>query len=245
MLELGILEKRSIAMTLVNRNWKKYLYEFLVIFISVSLAFALAKWNEHKKTQRVAEKTLLEIKNGLKYDINDFHLNMAGHQRGIQAVSYFRKYLRGEPVRSDSIDSKLMRLLASYISIQNNSSYESLKAQGLDIIENDSLRLDIISLYDMSYEILIKLEENDTESQFHQNYYNSFVDILGEYFIFSEEGKLVDIKPPNSISNRNRNILYSHLNYIEKIKKNLIRNYKSVEKDAEKLMKSIEETMDD
>jgi len=193
-------------MASTDQSWKKYIYEFLVIFISVSLAFALAKWNENKNNHKAAEKTLLEIKNGLSYDINDFNLNMAGHQRGIEAVGYFRKYLAGEKVRTDSIDSKLGRLLASYISIQNNSSYESLKSQGLGIIEDDSLRLEIISLYDMSYEILTKLEEN--------------------------------------ISNNDRNILLTHLRHIERIKKNLIRNYLGIEKNAEKLMGSIDKAME-
>jgi len=226
-----------------KQSWKKYIYEFLVIFISVSLAFALAKWNENKNNQRAAEKTLLEIQNGLEYDINDFHLNMAGHQRGLDAVGFFRKYLAGESVRTDSIRSKLGRVLASYISIQNNSGYESLKAQGLDIIDDDSLRLEIISLYDMSYEILTKLEENDTQSQFHQNYYHSFVDILGEYIVFDKEGKMLDIMPPQGISKKDRNLLLTHLDEIEKIRKNLIRNYTGIEEDAENLMESIEDVM--
>ncbi len=179
----------------------------------------------------------------MEYDINDFRLNIAGHQRGPGAVNYFRRYLTNQEVEGDSVGYKLRRLLASYISIQNNSGYEVLKSKGLELIEDDSLRLQIISLLDMQYEILIKLEEEDSESQFHENYYISFIDILAEYIVFDDEGKIKDITAPINISKKDRNTLMSHLRYIELIKGNLISNYKGVETDALKLINKLDHVL--
>ena len=46
-----------------------------------------------------------------------------------------------------------------YISIQNISGYETLKSNGLELIRDDSLRFEIITLYEYDYSILKKFEE--------------------------------------------------------------------------------------
>ena len=109
-------------------NWKKYLYEFLTIFIGVTLAFALTKWNEDNNRYESSEKTLLEIKNGLELDLTDFNQNKRGHSLGIYACEYFRDYLKNEPINRDSMGIYYRALLRDYISIQNNSGYESMKS---------------------------------------------------------------------------------------------------------------------
>ena len=51
-----------------KRNWKKYGFEFLSIFIAVTSAFALNNWNDNRQNQISEEKILKEIKNGIELD---------------------------------------------------------------------------------------------------------------------------------------------------------------------------------
>ena len=53
------------------KNWKKYTFEFLSIFIAVSSAFALNNWNDNRRDRNAERKILEEIYNGLEKDLDD------------------------------------------------------------------------------------------------------------------------------------------------------------------------------
>jgi len=223
----------------------KYLIELLIVFIGVYLAFGLNNLNENRKRNLSEDKILAEIKNGLDLDLIDLEHNIRGHQTGIRVVDGFVQLVNGETVISDSIDLYLSSLTRDYISIQNQSGYESLKSQGLDIIQNDSLRFAIISLYDFHYEIIQKLEEVHSENQFYQNYYPEIQRILGPYLRFNEQGKLVDVETPIQLNDLDRNTL---LSYFWRIKKNrgfTMMNYNLVKKEVEKLLVLIDSHLED
>lgn len=161
-------------METIKNNWKNYLFEFLSIFVGVSLAFAMSNWGENRRDAIAETKILVEIKNGLKLDLFDVEQNIKGHEKGIETCNYFRKLIEDPNTPQDSAAFQYFYLLRDFISIQNKSGYESLKSKGLGLVKNDSLRLEIISLYDFYYEIIEKLEENYDEMQFNKNYYSCY-----------------------------------------------------------------------
>ena len=57
-------------------NWKKYVFEFLSIFIAVVSAFALTNWNDHRNNSASEQNILTEIKNGIALDTKDFQNNI-------------------------------------------------------------------------------------------------------------------------------------------------------------------------
>ena len=221
-------------------NWKKYFFEFLSVFIGVTLAFALTTWNERKNRFVSADKTILEIRNGLEFDLEDFTHNMNGHKNGIYACQYFRNYLNDNHINRDSIGILYQGLLRDFISIQNKSGYESLKAKGLELLKDDSLRLETIALYDFYYEIIEKLEETYAENQYHESYFNRINDLLAEYMIFDERGRLINISPPNKLTEEERKLLLSYLWKIEGNRTFTINNYKLVEERIIHLMNHID-----
>ncbi len=224
-------------------NWKKYLYEFLTIFIGVTLAFALSKYNEDRNRFESSEKTLLEIRNGLKLDVVDFKDNIKGHKIGMKACKYFRSYLGTESVSKDSVAMYYRALFRDYISIQNKSGYESLKSKGLELIKNDSLRLEIISLYDFYYEIIEKLEEQYLENQFTKLYFSSTNEMLADYMSFDKNGRLVALAPPINLSKKEKNLLLSYLWKIEANRKFTLQSYILVEDKTLKLIEHIDESI--
>ncbi|MDI9867536.1 DUF6090 family protein [Flectobacillus sp. DC10W] len=186
---------------------KKFGFEFLSIFIGVFAAFALDSWNETRKDKYVEIKILSEINNGLKQDIKDIRLNIIGHQQGIQAVNYFQKIILNQPVSKDSLKQYYFSLFRNFISIQNSSGYQTLKSKGLEIIENDSLRLQILSLYENDFNSIRKLEEDYSELQFHQIYYNKFNDYFATNLLIDTEGKPLDVRFPIILGQKEKNIL--------------------------------------
>ena len=199
------------------QNFRKYAFEFFSIFVAVIAAFALNNWNDNRR-DRIAEYNILkEINNGLQKDLEDIRLNRLGHDQGLTACDYWQRVLKNEPFSKDSLLLNHFNLTRDFIMIQNNSGYETLKSKGLEIIEDDSLRYAIISLYEYDYITLKKFEEEYQEMQFHQSFFHQFNTLLSPYFIFDQKGILVDIEMPLNLSKEQKNLL---LTYLWKIYKN-------------------------
>ena len=223
--------------------WKNYLVEFLSVFMGVSLAFALSKWNQNIKDDKAERQTLIEIRNGLERDLSDLRENRDGHKRGIQACKYFRKVVFQENVPADSAGYYYYILLRDFVSIQNSSGYESLKSRGMELIDNDSLRLQIASVYDHYYEILEKLEENYSENQFNDNYFQPITSTLASGFIMDEEGSLAGIKLPLQLDPGERKKFLIYLMRIQLNRKFAVEYYGLVENKVTNLMESIEQEL--
>lgn len=220
-------------------NWEKFVLEFVSIFIAVISAFALNNWNENRKDSITENKILIEIENGLEKDIEDVKINIGGHNSGISACAYFRKAIAGNNVKADSVMIHFFNLTRDYISIQNIAGYETLKSKGLELIKNDSLRSEIISLYEYDYNILRKFEEEYSEMQFQDNYYKDINNALAPNFKIDNNGMIIGINSPLIINQNERNKLLLHLSRIESNRFFILQYYAAIEKKINNVRKDI------
>lgn len=210
-------------------GWKKYAFEFISIFVAVVAAFTLDKWNSDRKDAQAAEKILVEISHGLHKDLEDIRLNMAGHVEGINACRYWRRAVLGGTVPTDSLAQYTLSLTRDFISIQNTSGYQSLRSRGLELIADDSLRSDIIGLYEYDLEILAKLEEEYSELQLHDSYYPAFSEIIVPHVLFSPEGMPVGMEMPLQLAPADRARMLMHLLKIQQNRLFILQYYRSLE----------------
>lgn len=223
------------------RNWKKYALEFLSIFIAVILAFALNNWNDNRRDRQAEDKILDEILNGLEKDISDVQLNIYGHKSALKSSDFWMKIIVGEAVNLDSIEIHYFGALRDFISIQNTSGYETLKSRGLELITDDDLRTEIISLYEYDYKTLKTLEEDYFEMQFHENYFKEINDYLAPYFQYGPNGNIIGMSLPIEKSLKEQNKI---LSYFWKIRENrafILDFYAQIELDINSLIKKIEQ----
>lgn len=221
------------------RNWKKFGFEFLSIFIAVVAAFALNNWNENRKADNSENKILIEIANGLKKDLEDIKENKLGHKYGILACNYFRKALSDKNLSPDSLRIYYNSLTRDFISIQNTAGYETLKSKGLELVKNDSLRLQIISLYEFDYQVLRKLEEEYSEMQFQENYFKEMNKSLAPNFNFNDKNMISGIKLPIEIPNDEKKIFLLYLMKIQGNRNYLVNYYNQIEKKVVDVRKEI------
>ena len=220
-------------------DWKKYTFEFLSIFIAVITAFALNNWNDNRKADQSENKILIEISNGLEKDINDIRQNIFGHEKGIIACNYFRNMLAGKKVNQDSLMTRYRALTRDFISIQNTAGYETLKSRGLELIENDFLRLEIITMYEYNYNILRKLEEEYSEMQFQENYFAEINKILAPNFQFDVNKNIVGINTPLKILTNEEKIILLYLWKIQSNRDYILKYYSEIEKKVTEVQKQI------
>lgn len=221
-------------------NWKQYGFEFLSIFIAVISAFALSNWNDNRRDHRAETKILAEIYNGLEKDLADIRLNRYGHEEGIRACDYFSQIAMGKEVATDSLLPRYFYLTRDFISLQNRSGYETLQSRGLELIENDSLRTQIIATYEYDYTILQKFEEEYAEMQFYRSFFQEINRLLAPNFRFNGEGDITDIDLPLSLSPTDRKLLLSYLWKIKSNRNFILYYYRDVEQKVMALRAAIE-----
>lgn len=221
-------------------NWKKYIFEFISIFIAVYAAFALNNWNDNRNNRNAENKILAEIKHGLDKDLDDFRLNEMGHKMGMRAASFFRELIANQPIAQDSVMFHYFNLTRDFVSIQNTSGYETLKSRGLELLQNDSLRTKIISLYEYEYTTLRKLEEEYYELQFQENYFKEINNSIAQNFEFNADKQITGFTVPLKLEESKEKIILTYLWKIQANRNFILQYYSEVEGKIEKLSKEIE-----
>lgn len=227
-----------------TKTWKIYALEFLSIFVAVVSAFALNNWNDNRRSSHAENKILAEIHHGLDKDLQDIRLNKMGYEMGINSVGYFKRLLGNDTVAHDSAVFHYFNLTRDFISIQNTSGYETLKSKGLELIQNDSLRTSIISLYEYDYNTLRKLEEEYHEMQFHENYFEEMNELLAPYFIYNGKNALRAIARPRDLESEDRKLLLSFLWKIDVNRKFILGYYAEMETKIEHVKNLIDQEID-
>lgn len=215
---------------MVKRNWGIYAFEFISIFIAIVAGFALSDWDEDRRDQYIGLNILQEISNGFALDIEDININMRAHREGIKACNYFRDIINDKHIEQDSFQRYYSILLSDIISIQNTAGYESMKSKGLETINNESLRFEIISLYEFDFNVLKKFEEDYYEMQFHKIYYKEINNLISPYFNFDTPGNIISIEMPMKLNDKDKNILLSYLWKIERNRKFMLQQYSGIER---------------
>ncbi len=192
-------------------NKKKYIFEFFSIFLAVSLAFILDRWNDNRISRIAEHKILEEIYNGLGRDSIDLANDEQYYKIAFRGLKYFNDVIDGKAVDNDSLVSFYYLFSRESIVVQNKSGYESLKSKGLETIKNDSLRSKIIDLYEVDYELQRKFNEEHSEYKFLQNYFHKINNAIAPNFEYDSVNNIVGIKLPIDLSEKDRKLLKSYI----------------------------------
>ena len=193
------------------KNWKKYVFEFISIFLAITLAFLLDRWNDDRKDRIAETKILEEIYNGLERDSLDLANDEKYFKIAFRGIQYFNDIIDGKIVENDSLTTFYFLFSRESIVVQNKSGYESLKSRGLETIEDDSLRRKIINLYEVDYELARKFNEEYSEYKFMQNYFHKINDAIAPYFEYDSLNNIQGIRLPIELDEKERSLLKSYL----------------------------------
>ena len=148
-----------------------------------------------------------------------------------------------DDVLVDSLQLRFIELTRDFTSLQNHSGYETLKSNGLELIENDSLRFELISLYEYDYYTLRKLEEEYEEMQYQKNYFKEINYAFASNFIFDKKGNLIGINRPIELSKKDKNIIMSYLIKMEINRQMVLMFYEKTNDKVNKLKTKIEKNL--
>lgn len=164
-----------------NRISKYLLYaagEILLVVMGILIAFQVEKWNERNKETDTEILLLTELVENLHSDIEDMNANISYHQQGIwSAETILRAFREGLPYH-DSLSKHFVRLNPKFLVTM--TAYNNLNQIGMRILQNDSLRKEIIYHYQHNYELLLGWNEGlynlwfDDAAKIYDTYFRKF-----------------------------------------------------------------------
>lgn len=162
-------------------GWRYALGELTLIFLGITMAIWFNNWNESRKSTRVEIKSLQELRDALRQDLEDIESNVEGFTYRVNGHRMLLKHMEEQLPPSDSLLRILPFIRGFTFMVSNDGPYETLKSRGLETITNDSLRLQIASFYDLDYDIL---QVNEQE---HRQHYSDYLKPkLLEHFLLND-----------------------------------------------------------
>lgn len=185
---------RKLRRNNMNSKYLKYaIGEIFLVVIGILIALSINNWNENAKERKFERKMLSEIHLALKSDIAYFENNVTRLSRLDSSIEVMLGFIEEEAIFIDSMYNKnsgrSYNLATGIIYQYNSGPYEALKATGVDKIKNDSLRKELIIIYDFEFprhQRFVTYYDLDYKSQV-----DTFFGFMDDPFIETVNGKKV------------------------------------------------------
>ena len=159
-----------------GRTSKYLLYaigEIALVVIGILIALQINNWNEWKKDRSKESEVLEEVAENIESNITKLERYI---ERGSWAdgySDYVISVLEGQIPYSDSVDNILN--FAKYRMsnfVFSEVGYETLVNTGIDLVQNDSLKSEIVTLFEESYPRMIHVFTNWGKTDLEENYFD-------------------------------------------------------------------------
>lgn len=137
--------------THLKTEWYKYFIEVFVVIVGILIAYNLEQWSETRSNKKREIEILKEFKGALTIDLLEMQGNIRMHEYSIQSSNIILRVLKENTGYHDSLDACFAYTHAFSIFSGRVGPIEQLKNTNLAIVSNDSLRLEVISMYDEIY----------------------------------------------------------------------------------------------
>jgi hypothetical protein len=133
-------------------SWKYAVGEILLIVIGVTLALAVNSWATTRQRRVDEVKILEQLSLSLDKDRVSLEETVTWLQDTADGLKALRQHLAERRPYSNELDKSFALMTMFAGGSINVSAYESLKSRGLDLISNDELRVQLVSVFERDSE---------------------------------------------------------------------------------------------
>jgi len=145
----------------LKKYFIKYVLEFLVIVIGISLSFYFEKQNAISYKEELKNQSLKRILKNIEVDIEDYNFNIEAHELSIKSANWLYERFDDLPSQpKDSVGYHFgIAITVNTIFVDNQEEYRGLQNSGLlELIENDQIVIGLQNKY-TRHDFLKKIEE--------------------------------------------------------------------------------------
>ncbi len=228
---------RKIRQKLLSENkFSKYLIyaigEITLVVFGILIALQVNNWNEQRKSKSQEIKILTEVRNALKVDLKDIKFNIDWHGKAKKSCETIINVFNLNTPYNDSLDVHFGQAYLHTNFLPNLGSYETIKSKGIDLISNDSIRINLALYYEQDIKYALVFESTN-ESIFPQTYAMYLENF--DNWVFLETAKL-----RNYMELRNNYEFISYLQFTAGLREKEIRMFESLKQKCNELIGSIE-----
>jgi len=153
---------RKIRYDLMEKNktgkYLKYaIGEIILVVLGILIALSINNWNENKKERKLETKVLTELLSSLENNYNRMISDSLSRSSWNKSSEIVINFLERDLSYSDTLNIHFQhsRKPGTNLSL-SYAGYEGLKNVGYDIITSDSLRKNIVELFELTHKALLE-----------------------------------------------------------------------------------------
>jgi hypothetical protein len=148
---------RKIRYDLLEKNktgkYLKYaIGEIVLVVIGILIALQINNWNENRKVQKQEVQIYKEIKNDLNQTKQEILQAVQINKFCLTSNQNLIKAILSKEQNSEIINNHFIASMVEQKVFPKTSGFENLKTIGLNTLSNDSLRIAITNLFQLSFE---------------------------------------------------------------------------------------------
>ncbi len=154
--------------------------EIFFIIIGVLIALAVAEWNNNRNDSQREHSALLSIYRSIESDLSNLKIDSDYLDYDLRRISRLDSLLKGElPSEDMGLDTLFGAVWGMHAFTFDRAYYEDLKATSLNLVDNDSLRQQLIFIYEVLHSAALSLynrEEIMNSEEIRPYYFEHFHD---------------------------------------------------------------------
>lgn len=157
--------------------------ETLLVVIGILIALQVNTWNNEKAESVKERKILTEMVRNLTMNVNHFSLEIEKQDSIIRNIDTFIDQIKKETPYHDSLGAKYASICWTEEFNFANSAFQTLQTIGLDLISSDSLRENIINLFNITY-----LRNSNVVNKISTVDYTGLINVYNRHIEFDKQG---------------------------------------------------------
>ena len=150
---------------MLNENkFSKYLIyaigEIVLVVIGILIALSINNWNQNKIETKKEIFHLENILNNLQDDLNNQIIpcveKTENQIRGFKLLK--SGFYENDNISNDSIRQLFFQFLGQWDLVLNTVAFDNLKSTGIDILSNDKIKTELLTLYGNNYKYVKNLQ---------------------------------------------------------------------------------------
>jgi len=134
-------------LTTLSQKWPEYLLEMIVITAGILGAFTLNNWNESRKENRLKERIFVQLYESIRSDTVLYNYHIKQLEITYASVELLEEKIRIDAPYDPSLDTAFRNIDVINSPEANYTVFDRLTNAGIEMIDNDSLKNEIIHYY--------------------------------------------------------------------------------------------------